>query len=58
MTQEALIVPAASVVHALARTLANIAATNPKHKTVVFFTTARVTGYFATLFSMLTFPNP
>ena len=57
VTQEVMVVPADSVVHALARTLAHIAATNPTHKTVVFLTTARMTGYMATIFERTVLPG-
>ena len=51
--QEALVLPATSVVPALTRALTHIAASNPRHKTVVFCTTARLTGYLATLFERM-----
>jgi ATP-dependent RNA helicase MSS116, mitochondrial len=51
VTQEALVLPATSVVPALARVLAHTATANPRHKTVVFCTTARLTAYLAALFS-------
>jgi ATP-dependent RNA helicase MSS116, mitochondrial len=54
--QEALVLPATSIVPALAHILAQIAITNPRHKTLVFFTTARLTGYLATVFSHMVLP--
>lgn len=58
VTQEVLVVEQCSVLPALARALVHIAATNPRHKTVVFLTTARMTGYVATLFERTAFPHP
>ncbi len=55
--QEAMVLPSTSVVPALARIIGHIATTNPKHKTVVFFTTARMTGYMASVFEKMTFIN-
>ena len=52
------VLPQASVFPALARVLAHLAGSNPRHKTVVFLPTARATGYFATLFERLALPNP
>ena len=57
VTQEALVVRPEDVVHALARTLTHIANTNPAHKTVVFLTTARMTGYMATIFERSALPR-
>jgi len=48
--QEYLVTPSLSVLPALARILAFSARADPTHKILVFFPTARVTGYFATLF--------
>lgn len=45
------------MIPALARTLAHIVRSNPAHKTVVFFTTARATSYFATVFERMAFPR-
>ncbi len=48
--QEFLVVPAASVLPALARVLAHAVRADPAaYKVIVFFPTARQTGYFATL---------
>ncbi len=57
VVQEALVLPSASVIPALARVLAHIAANDPSHKVVVFFTTARVVGYFASIFEALALPG-
>ncbi len=49
-------VPAASVVAALARVLAQFASANPRgHKGIVFFPTARQTGFMAGLFAKMGF---
>lgn len=58
VTQEAMVLPPTSVIPALAAILGHIATTNPHHKTVVFFTTARLTGYMASVFANLSFRNP
>ena len=47
--QEYLIVPSLSVVPALARILRHCAESDPKYKVIVFFPTARFTGYMASL---------
>jgi ATP-dependent RNA helicase MSS116 len=47
--QEYLIVPSLSVVPALARVLQHCAVSDPKYKVIVFFPTARFTGYMASL---------
>ena len=58
VTQEVMVLDQTSVFPALARVLAHIAGSNPRHKTVVFLTTARMTGYVATLFERAALPNP
>jgi ATP-dependent RNA helicase MSS116, mitochondrial len=55
VTQEAMVLPASSVIPALARVLGFIACTQPDHKVIVFFTTARQTGYLASVFEKLSF---
>lgn len=57
VTQEVMVLQAASVIPALARVLGFIATTQPDHKVIVFFTTARQTGYFASIFEKLSFPS-
>ena len=52
--QEALVLPSHSLVPALARVLDHMATTDATHKVIVFFTTARLTGYMATLFERMT----
>ena len=52
------VLPQASVLPALARVLAHTAGSNPQHKTIVFYATARLAGYFARLFERLALPNP
>jgi len=58
VSQEVLVCSLNDVIPALARSLIHIAATNPRHKTVVFITTARMTGYVATLFERTAFAHP
>lgn len=55
--QEVLVVPSTSVVPALTRTLAHIARSDPNHKVIVFFTTARITGYLAGIFEKMPIPG-
>jgi hypothetical protein len=47
--QEYLVVPSLSLVPALARVLAHCAASDPAYKVIVFFPTARFTGYMASI---------
>jgi ATP-dependent RNA helicase MSS116 len=52
--QELLVFPSRSVVPALARLLSHAALSNPAHKIIVFFPTARFTGYMAGVFERMT----
>ncbi len=55
--QELLVTPPSSVIPALARALANIVRSDPAHKVIVFFTTARLTGYMAGVFEKMPVPK-
>jgi ATP-dependent RNA helicase MSS116, mitochondrial len=56
--QEVLVLPSHSVVAALARVLSYAAMTDPAHKIIVFFPTARFTGYMAGVFERMAVACP